>query len=108
MSFMPIDEAKRKIRELNPELERFKSNISEANRAFTMYVALSRRAGLPPEIMDLIAKAQQARISVDMLTRSIQYFYATSGPVGWLLGLGGLALSAFMVADIMEIQRPQY
>jgi len=84
------------------------AELRELNRLLTTYVALARRVGLPPELMDLIAKAQQARIAIDTLTRSIQYFYTVSGPIGWALGLGGLALTAFMVADVMEIGRPQY
>ena len=82
--------------------------ITGLNRALRRYVALSRRAGFPPYIMDLIAKAQQGKIAVDTLTRSIQYFYTVSGPIGWLLGIGGLALTGFMVADMMELGRPQY
>jgi len=75
------------------------------NRLLTTYVSLARKTGLPPEIMDMIAKAQQARIAVETLTRSIQYFYTVSGPIGWLLGLGGLAVSGFMIADLIDIER---
>ena len=103
-----IHEVREQVRSLQAELRGATPEFSEFNRLLTTYIALSRRAGLPPEIMDLIAKVQQARIAVNMLSRSIQAFYATSGPVGWLLGLGGLALSAFMVADLMEMERPQY
>ena len=102
---MTIDEAREKVRDFERDAV---PRLTNLNRLLTTYVSLSRKAGLPPEIMDLIAKAQQARIAIETLTRSIQYFYAVSGPVGWLLGLGGLALSAFMVADIMEMERPQY
>ena len=103
-----IRDVRDEVRALQQELAVAGGELATFNRALTMYVALSRRAGLPPYIMDLIAKAQQGRIAIDTLTRSIQYFYTVSGPIGWLLGLGGLALSAFMVADIMEVGRPQY
>jgi len=105
MSLMPIDEAKRKVQDFERDAA---PRIREMNRLLTIYVALSRRAGLPAEIMDVIAKVQQARIAIDMLTRSIQLFYATSGPIGWLLLIGGLGISGFMLADTFALRRPEY
>lgn len=108
MSYMPIDEAKEKVRDFERDLRKAAPRIAEMNRLLTTYVSLSRRAGLPPEILDMIAKVQQARVMVQNLIRSIQMLYLTTGPIGWLLGMGGIAMSAAMVIDLMEIQRPQY
>lgn len=105
---MNIDEARGKVREFKLEAESAKTSVTELNRLVRIYVALARRGGLPPELMDLIAKAQQTSVAIETLTRSIITFYTVGGPLGWLLGLGGLALSGLMVADIMEIGAPQY
>jgi len=83
-------------------------NIRELNNLMTLYLALSRRMGLPPEITELIRKAQQGRIAIETLIRSIQLFYATSGPLGWVLAAGGLALSALMLVDTFEARSPEY
>ena len=74
-------------------------SITELNRLLTTYISLARKIGLPPEIMDFIAQMQQLRVTVQMAIRSIQLFYTVSGPIGWLLGLGGLAMTGMMVAD---------
>jgi hypothetical protein len=75
------------------------ANISELNRLFTTYVSLARRMGLPENIMDAIAKIQQLRITVQMAYRSIMLLETATGPIGWAIGLGGLAITGFMVAD---------
>lgn len=106
-----IAEMRTEISKLKSELSSAKTEIIEMNRLLTTYVALARRAGVTGPILDLIAKFQQVRIVAETATRSIQLFYATTGPIGWLLLAGGLALSAFMMADVVgatEIRRPAY
>ena len=75
------------------------TNISELNRLLTTYVSLARRMGLPENIMDAIAKIQQLRITVQTAYRSIILLETATGPIGWLIGLGGLAITGFMLAD---------
>lgn len=85
-----------------------KTNITELNKLFTTYLALARRSGLPENIVDAMARLQQYRIAIETTYRSLMILYAASGPIGWAIGLGGLALSTFMLADVMEARRPQY
>ena len=100
-----IAELRQNIRGLKGDIVDTEKEALKLNQLLTTYVAVARRSGLPPEFLDFIAKAQQARITIQTLTRSIQYFYTVSGPIGWLLGLGGLALSSFMIADLIETER---
>lgn len=81
---------------------------SELLKAVNMYVALARRLNLPPEIDALIRKVLQANVAVNTLTRSVQLFYATSGPLGWALLIGGMALGGLMLIDTFEIRSPEY
>ena len=83
-------------------------NIRELNRLFTTYLALARRAGLPENVLDALAQIQQFRVAIETLHRSIMLLYTTSGPIGWAIGIGGLALSGFMLLDQMEMRRPRY
>lgn len=103
-----ISEARSQIQGFKQDVQQATPYVKELNQALTTYLALARRFGLPPEFMGLLVKAQQARIAVQTLTRSVQIFYATSGPLGWILAAGGLALGGLMVADMMEIRRPRY
>lgn len=105
---MNITEARVHVEAFKQSVESAKPHVAELNDLLTMYVALVRRSGISPELTTLIAKAQQGRIAIETLTRSIQLFYATSGPLGWAILAGGILLSGFMVADMMEIRRPQY
>jgi len=82
--------------------------VREMNEGLTMYVALSRKVGLPPYIMDNIRIFEQLRISAQLATRSIIMFLTASGPVGWAIGLGGMFLTAFTLVDQMEMRRPHY
>lgn len=82
--------------------------VAELNKLLTTYVALSRRLGLPPEIDLLIRKVMQGKIAVETLMRSIQLFYATSGPLGWAIAIGGFALGTLMLVDTMEARSPEY
>ena len=74
-------------------------DIADLNRLLTTYVSLARRMGLPENIMDAIAKIQQLRITVQMAYRSIMLLETATGPIGWAIGLGGLAITGFMLAD---------
>ena len=85
-----------------------RTEIAELNKLLTTYLALARRLGIPPELTALIMKFQQGRIAVETLARSIQLFYATSGPLGWAIAVGGFALGTLMLADTFEIGVPQY
>jgi len=97
-----------KVQALKRDISGLRIEMAETNRLITMYVALTRQLGLPPQIIELIAKAQQARITIQMLQRSIMLFYASTGPVGWAIGLGGVAVGALMLSDMMTIRRPRY
>jgi len=103
-----IAEARSQMQGFFADLQQLTPEMAETNRLITMYVALTRQLGLPPPIMELIAKAQQARITIQMLQRSIMLFYASTGPVGWAIGLGGVAVGALMLSDMMTIRRPRY
>jgi len=95
-----IKETREEVRGLKRELAELSPDIRELNRGFTTYLALARRAGLPEDIIDALARMQQLRISIEMAYRSLMMFYAASGPFGALIGLGGLAVSAFTLADL--------
>ena len=84
------------------------ANIAELNKLWTTYLSLVRRAGLPENIVELMSQIQQLRVMIETTYRSLMILYAASGPIGWLIGFGGLALSTFMMADMMEARRPQY
>ena len=83
------------------------TNISELNRLLTTYVALARRLGIEGNLMDAIARFQQLRIAAETAYRSVMLLYTATGPIGWLIGLGGLGLSALMAADQMQARRPR-
>jgi len=69
---------------------------------------LARRVGLPENIMEAIRVLQQLRIAFEMAYRSAMLFYTATGPLGWALGLGGLAVSGLMLSDQMSMRRPRY
>lgn len=82
--------------------------LSELVKALNMYVALSRRLNLPPAFDELIRKALQGKIAIETLMRSIQLFYATTGPLGLAIAIGGFALGSLMLIDTMEMRSPEY
>jgi len=84
------------------------TNIGELNRLLTTYVSLARRVGLPENIMDSISRIQQLRVAAETAYRSIMMLYAGSGPYGWLIAVGGLAISGLMLIDQMEMRRSSY
>jgi len=102
-----ITEARVAVKAFRPELRGFIGEITETNDALTIYLALGRRAG-SEDIRTLISLFQQGRISAEMLTRAFITLTAASGPWGWLLGFGQLALSGLMLSDMMTIRRPRY
>jgi hypothetical protein len=100
-----IAELRNDVRGLKGDIFDTEKEAAKLNELLTTYVALARKMGLPPPLMDFIAKAQQARVTVQTLIHTIRILYTTSGPIGWLLGLGGLAVSGFMIADLIDIER---
>jgi len=80
--------------------------IQELNNLFTTYLALARRMGLPDDIMMALSMIQQMRIAAETAYRSIMLLYTASGPIGWAIGLGGIALAGFMTADQLT-RRPR-
>lgn len=79
-----------------------KANIIELNRLFTTYLALTRRMGLPENVVDAMRKIQQMRIAIQTATMAINILYAATGPVGLAIGLGGLAMAGFEIAGVAE------
>jgi hypothetical protein len=84
------------------------ANIAELNRLLTTYISLARRTGLPEDIIEAIALIERMRLFVQTLTTAIMTFYTATGPIGWAIGLGGVAVSGFMLADMAAIRRPRY
>ena len=85
-----------------------RANITELNTLLTTYLSLARKTGLPPNIIDAMARIQQLRVAFDMAYRSAMLFYGATGPIGWALGLGGMAISGLMLMDQMEMGRSRY
>jgi len=75
-------------------------DLRELNRLVTTYVSLARRAGLSGNIIEAIAQLERVRIAIEAAYRSLMLMYVATGPVGWLIGLGGLGIAAGMFADI--------
>ena len=91
--------------EITVDTHKAADQITELNDLLTMYVALARRAGLPPEILKAIRILQQLRIAAEMATKSVLAMYASTGPVGWLIAAGGVATSVYIYSDtLMEMQ----
>jgi hypothetical protein len=90
--------------DLKVDTSKAQTNIAELNRLFTTYLSLVRRVGLPENIMDAMSKIQQLRIMIQTATTAINILYTATGPVGWAIGLGGLAVSGFMWVDWVEAE----
>jgi len=102
-----IAEARAQVEAFRPTFREFIGEVSEANDELTIYLALGRRAG-SEDIRTLISLFQQGRITAEMFTRAMITLTAVSGPWGWVLGFGQLALSGLMLSDMMAIRRPRY
>lgn len=85
-----------------------KGSLTELNSLLTTYLSLTRRTGLPPNIVDLLSRLQQLRLAAQAAYRSIMMLYTATGHIGWLMGAGGLALSGVMLYDQMEMERARY
>jgi len=83
-------------------------NISDLNRLLTTYLSLARRAGRPEDLLELLSRIQQIRVAIQTLYRSVMLLYTATGPLGWAIGLGGLAMGGMMLADQMQVRRPRY
>jgi len=103
-----IAELRQQVVEFDRDVEVARKHVGELNRLLTIHLALSRRLGLPEPVEDFVNKFVRAKLALDAATRSIQLFYATSGPLGWALLIGGLALSGLMLADSFEMRMPEY
>jgi len=85
--------------------------LAELNRLFTTYLALARRMGLPPEMMEMLIRLQQLRIAGQSAIRTLELLkaaYLGAGPAGWALFAGSAALTGFMLADQFQARRPRY
>jgi len=83
-------------------------SLSTLNRLVTEYVALARRVGLPENMMQAITTIMQLKVAFELAKRSALEFWAATGPIGWIIGFGGMALSGMMLYDQMEMRRPRY
>lgn len=89
---------------LEADTSKVATNIAELNRLLTTYLSLAHRVGLPEDIMDAMRRIQQLRIIAQTATTAINLLYTATGPIGWAIGLGGLAVSGFMWADWIEAE----
>ena len=81
------------------------ANIKELNKLYTTYLSLADRAGLPEDVVEAMRKIQQLRLAIQAAHRSMLMLQAATGPLGWLTGFGGLALSGVMFADVFSVSR---
>ena len=102
-----IQEVREQVRQLKQEILEVQTSAREMNRLLTISLALGRRLG-SEELTQLITLFQQGRITAEMFYRSAVMLYTATGPIGWLIGLGGMALGGLMLADMAEIRRPRY
>lgn len=75
------------------------ANIVTLNRLLTTYVSLARSMGIEGDIIDAIAKLQRLRVAAETAYRSVMMLYTATGPLGTAVGVGGLILSGFMMAE---------
>jgi len=104
---MTVTEARRQLDQLGHKIAEVKPSAIELNRLLTMSLALGGRLG-SEQLTKLITIFQQGRIAAETFYRSVMMIYTATGPVGWTLGLGGVALGTVMLADMAEIRRPRY
>lgn len=97
---MTLEGAKLELEKLNMNIDKAAVGMGKLNSAFRQYLALARRFGISGDIMQLMVWAQQGKIAVETLTRSIYMFYTTTGPLGLAIAGAGLALGLLMTADL--------
>jgi len=105
---MNVNEAREQMRGFFADMKQGLPIVREMNESLTIYFALSRRAGLPEPWGEAIRVAQQYRLTIQQLTRSIYTLMTATGPWGLIIGVGGLALTSLMFANQMEMRRPRY
>jgi len=103
-----IREMRQEVREAKHEVDEFKASLREANDLFTTYFALADKAGLDRKFVSMVRQLQQVRIAAQMAYNAIMMLYTGTGPVGWVLGFGSLAISGVMLIDQMEMGRARY
>ncbi len=83
------------------------TNLVEINRLLTTYVSLMDRLGAR-NLVDLVRKIQQVRVAAEIGYRAVILLYTGTGPIGALLAVGAISLSALMLVDQFEMRRPRY
>jgi len=100
-----LQDLNRVMRESDGLMKQRKKDIRELNRLYTTYLSLAHRAGLPEDVVEAMRKIQQLRLAIESAYKSIMILQAATGPLGLATGLGGLALSGLMFADIFSVSR---
>lgn len=95
-----IRETREEVSRLKDELRDLQPYLTDANRLFTTYIALSRQAGFPPNILNTLAYLQQVRITAQSTYRALQMIYGATTLTTLFTGYGGLALAGLMVVDL--------
>jgi hypothetical protein len=98
-----LNSVEAKTEKISSEMPQTKANFTAFNqleRVALRYLALSRRMGLPDEaaratevVSRLLTTLRMAQMSMNMLMLNT--------PVGWLMGIAGLAMTGFAVYDSM-------
>jgi len=103
------------IRETREQVELLRREMKEADNElkkliddFHIYVALADETGLPRNFVRATRRVLQLKITFESAYRSAMLFYTATGPIGWITAGAGLALSALMLKDQMEMRRPRY
>jgi len=102
-----ISEGRQEMQGFRQEMQSLRTEAYELNRLLTMSLALGRRLG-SEDLTLLISLFQQGRITAEMFYRSAVMLSVATGPIGILLGLGGMVLGTLMLADMAEVRRPRY
>lgn len=103
-----LDGARLEVSKLTGQLSNAKKEAYALNRALTIYVALARDLGVEGDLLEAIAKFQQLRIAAETTYRSLILLYTATTPLGGAVGVAGLFLGAFMLADQMKMRSPRY
>ena len=103
-----VRETRREVLNLKDVIDKTTISFNEMNEAYRTYLALARKTGLPENIMQSLVTIEQLRVAFRLAKTSALEFYYATGPIGWIIGFGGMALSGLMLADQMEMRRPRY